>query len=1122
MSTKISAATIRTWCSQLEQRLRQGEKVRAEAWLSEPGIDAESQLELIYAEYVCREELEEDVAAEEYFGRFPHLRIELEEQFLVHRALAGEARDRPTKGQRVGKYELLSELGRGARGAVFHAQPIGGGEPVALKLLLTGQYATPAEQKQFQHEAEVLRRLQHPSIIGIRDAGVADGRPYLAIDLMEGSTLASKLADFSEPTRAAQLIATIAEAIDYAHRQGVIHRDLKPSNILLTTEGTPKVSDFGLARLLDNTSGNTRTGDLVGTISYMAPEQAAGSAHRAGPAADVYALGAILYHLLTGQPPFGCEAAAQSILQLLHDPPVRPRRLQRTIPQALETICLKCLEKDPLRRYSSAQSLADDLQRFLRGEAIAARTLSTWEQGIRWSRRRPALAALLGVIVVAIVAVTLGSLYYNARLASLLSRAKELQQETSNANKRLQVSLDEAEELRAEARLQKEMVERQLEDTRRAFYALQLTQLPSITSREPVRAREILADEKFCPLDLRDFTWRYFHAVASLQEREIRPHRGVVEAVAYLSDERVASGGEDGTLAIWNPHQKSPPTPPLSMQAHSEAITDLQIDAEGRIITVSRDRQLKRFDAVDLSLLASVELPAAIHSLSLIGNSTLAACGCDDGTIQIVDLSTMEIKSKLAGHEGAVFSTEVTADGLTLYSGGADHQLRRWNLAKELETATWTGHTASIKSITCTSDHSGLVTTSDNGEVLLWNLEKGIARPLRGHLMSVQASASCAKTGRLITGGEDSYLKVWDIATGNEVTNVMRAFVRTVAISPDGREVAAGGRDGRILILELPEYPPPASFTPIPHIASMTAAGSDQLIAAGDDGRVYVFQRTSGKLLDTIEVPATNQGPTRALGVEAKSPHAISVSSDQKLLAIGAGEGTVVLWDLQARRERRRLQKHTENVTAVAFHPTLPILVSAGLDHAIIVWDLTTMEPIDQLTGHSAGILAAQFSSDGVLLATAGEDSTIKLWRFPSRTLEATLTGHKLWVLSLAFSPDNRQLASGSRDRSVMLWDIEQRRATQRLSGFTNWVHSVGYTADGKTLAAGSGHYSIDSPGEVRLYDPQAGYLRTTLEKVRSPILFGPDDQSLYVAVEQGIAELRATPAGSLNSMNAP
>ena len=298
-----------------------------------------------------------------------------------------------------GDYEIVREIARGGMGVVFQARQVTLNRPVALKMILAGQLADETEVRRFYTEAEAAANLDHPGIVPIYEVGQHEGQHYFSMGFIEGQSLSQRLAGGPLPAReAADLVRRVSEAIDYAHRHGVIHRDLKPANILLDRDGNPRVTDFGLAKKLKSDSGLTGSGQIMGTPSYMPPEQAGGGRGEVGPAADVYALGATLYCLLTGRPPFQSATVMDTVLMVLGEEPVPPRRLNASIPRDLETIALKCLEKDPARRYPSAGALADDLRRFLDGEPIVARPVTRFERAVKWARRKPQIAALIALV----------------------------------------------------------------------------------------------------------------------------------------------------------------------------------------------------------------------------------------------------------------------------------------------------------------------------------------------------------------------------------------------------------------------------------------------------------------------------------------------------------------------------------------------------------------------------------------------------------------------------------------------------------------------------------------------------------------------------------------------------
>jgi serine/threonine protein kinase len=308
-------------------------------------------------------------------------------------------------------YTVEGELGRGGMGVVYLARQALLGRPCALKMILLGAYAGREAAARFLAEAQAVAKLQHPNVVQIYHVGEADDLPFLEMEYLAGGSLDRALGDGTPwpACCAARLIEPLARAAAEAHQRGIVHRDLKPANILLAADGTPKVADFGLARMLDSESGLTQTEAVLGSPSYMAPEQAEGRAREAGPAADVYALGAILYQLLTGRPPFKAATVQETLEQVKRADPVAPSRLEPGLPRDIETICLACLHKDPARRYPSAQALGDDLRRFIGGQPINARRTSLLERTWLWSRRNPSLAWAIGSAAMAVVAVAVSS-----------------------------------------------------------------------------------------------------------------------------------------------------------------------------------------------------------------------------------------------------------------------------------------------------------------------------------------------------------------------------------------------------------------------------------------------------------------------------------------------------------------------------------------------------------------------------------------------------------------------------------------------------------------------------------------------------------------------------------------
>ena len=469
--------------------------------------------------------------------------------------------------ERVGDYELLEQIGRGGMGVVFRARDTRLHRLVALKLILTGKLASDMEVKRFQTEAEAAAQLEHPNITPIYEVGESEGRHFFAMKLMEGGSLAERMTndDFQTSKNAmpgirhsSLVIAKIARAIHYAHQRGILHRDLKPGNILLDASGEPAVTDFGLARRIEGDSELTLSGAVLGSPCYMAPEQAAGHSHEVTIAADIYSLGAIFYELLCGQPPFSGGTALETMRRVIEDEPLLPsRRMQKAecrrqkhekkelSPSAfsdLETICLKCLAKEPARRYASAAALADDLERWLRGEPILARPVSATERVWKWVKRRPASAALIAVCAVALVGFLILQHANEVRLTHErdLARVQERRATTNEVLARLEAQRAETNALTARLNLYAADIYTagQLVEDGQVGPALTL-----LKNHEPLAGLS----------DLRGFEWRWLRQRCEGDfSKVLTNHTFAVETLAISPDGRTLASGDDRRIILWD------------------------------------------------------------------------------------------------------------------------------------------------------------------------------------------------------------------------------------------------------------------------------------------------------------------------------------------------------------------------------------------------------------------------------------------------------------------------------------------------------------------------------------------------------------------------------------------
>jgi serine/threonine-protein kinase len=401
-------------------------------------------------------------------------------------------------------YEIIGELGRGGMGVVYKARQIALDRVVALKMVLAGANADSGNLARFQTEAQAVAALQHPNVVQIHEVGTVDGLPYFSLEFIDGGSLTEKISSEPQPPRfAAEVVELLARAMQAAHDRGIVHRDLKPANVLLARDGTPKVTDFGLAKRLEADSGQTRSGQVLGTPSYMAPEQATGDADKVGPSADVYALGAILYAILTGRPPF----AGTSMLDTLHmvktREPAAPSQLAASVPRDLETIALKCLQKDPGRRYASAAALADDLRRYLDGRPILARPVSAIERAWRWARRNPWVAGFWTTAAAALVTIAVVSTVLKGQADENAREANKARDEANTATNAAIVSRDQAMAARQDAEKARELTAGQRNESFEAIRLVllriddQLRATPALAAmRERVIAEAMVALER--------------------------------------------------------------------------------------------------------------------------------------------------------------------------------------------------------------------------------------------------------------------------------------------------------------------------------------------------------------------------------------------------------------------------------------------------------------------------------------------------------------------------------------------------------------------------------------------------------------------------------------------------
>jgi WD40 repeat protein/tRNA A-37 threonylcarbamoyl transferase component Bud32 len=988
-------------------------------------------------------------------------------------------------------YDLLGVLGRGAMGVVYKARHQRLNRIVALKMILAGGHAGEAELARFRTEAETVARLRHPGVVQIYDVGEHAGLPYLALEYCDGGSLADRLGGTPlPPTQAAALVEHLARAIDAAHRQHVIHRDLKPANVLLaggadspTGRLTPKVTDFGLAKKLDEGSSQTQTGTILGTPSYMAPEQAGGKPKAVGPAADVYALGAILYECLTGRPPFRAATTMDTLIQVLYDEPVPPTQLQPKTPQDLETICLKCLHKEPAKRYATAADLAEDLRRFQADEPIAARPVGSVERVSKWARRRPAVAALLAVSVVALLALLSGGTAFTLRLQEQIRQTEQARDDLAHQVEATDKARQAAEDKEQEARFNQYVAQMNL--VQRDYEANNIARVRELLDVQVPRAPGAI--------DYRNFEWYYWQRMSHRELLTLRGHTGPVSGVAFSPDgKRLASASRDEsgdeTVKVCDAQTGQEL---LSLKGHTDRIFSVAYSPDGRrLASAGGDHSVRVWDAINgQELLSLKKHTGQVYCVVFSPDSRrLASAGADD-TVRVWDAIGGHELLSFQGRSFAVQGLAFSPDGARLASAGHGDKVRLWDAGTGQELITLQGHTNVVMGVAFSPDGRRLAAADQDSAVRVWDAISGQQLlSLQGHTGSVYGVAYSPDGRRLASASRDSTVRVWDAISGRELLCLQghTGLVSGVVFSPDSRRLAsAGDEDQTVRVWDAisgQELLALRGHTNQVYGVAFSPDGQ-RLASAGHDQTVRVWDAASGQALLSLK------GHTQWV-------HGVAYSADGRRLASGSFDQTVRIWDAATGQQLLCLQGHTSAVMGVAFSPDGRRLASAGQDSRVRVWDTVSGQELLSFDG----VWCVAFSPDGRRLASANNDETVRVWDAVSDQELLALQGHTSRVYGVAFSPDGRRLASGSFDQTVRIWDAATGQQLLCLQGHTSAVMGVAFSPDGRRLASAGADQTVrvwDAASGQELLSLKGRAFRLGAVAVSQGVAFSPDGQRL-------------------------
>jgi WD40 repeat protein/serine/threonine protein kinase len=1097
---------------------RAGERLTAEAYLEAfPGLTAEGALDVIRGEFLLRQERGENPELREYEQRFPAHAEPLRQLVHLHGTLAAAVLQDPAgastlKGRKhaaalpppgparlpaVPGYVLLCELGRGGMGVVYKAWQPKLDRLVALKMIRTGHFASTAEVERFRSEALAVARLQHPNLVHVYDIGEHDGLPFCSLEYVDGGSLDERLAGTPQPPAlAAQLVRTLAEAIHYAHEQGIVHRDLKPANILLRRKSEirnpksetnpksespnrdassgfgfvsdfgfrisdfePKVTDFGLAKLLGQESGHTRTGDVLGTPNYMAPEQAVGRSQDVGPATDIYSLGAILYELLTGRPPFFGETALDTLEQLRDLEPVPPSQLQPKVPRDLDTVCLKCLQKEPAKRYVTALALAEDLGRFLDGEPVRARPTGAWERTWKWARRRPAVATLLALVV----AVTLTGLglvswkWYEAEQA--WARAADSARDERAARGQANTRREDAERERHRAQvlsasLTLEQGIQRCEDGQIGpgllWMARALKQTPEGADDLVYAIRANLA------------AWRGHFWPA----RKGAYQATAVTAVAFSPDGQTVLTGNWGNAAgkrapahvrLWDraAWERGDFTPKVEVR-HDLAVTGAAFHPDGKTFaTASLDGTARLWEtATGKPVGAVMRGGSPLFALAFSPDGrTLATAGllagptpnsARGGEVRLWNAATGEktdaktllspglfVRSLAWGPDGrslAVGGYLPSSAGLSLgaFPPTAGERGAVGGAAVVCDLAGGKGgspllHADDVRAVAFHPDGKRLLTACRDGVVRFWDVRTGARLPMQlRHPHPVNALALSRDGGVLVAGTGDQVgrrrgpgeVRVWDVATGQplvqplEIALTMNSnMVNAVALSADGGHIAAASENGHGWLWTVARASQPLAMIP-----------SDREPAA------LAFSRDGRSLL--LNYPPTPEGEPAQPG-EVRLFRTANFRKDEGGRMKDESESSLI--------QPSSFRLHPSEAVQAVFRPdgrrVLTYPLAPGRPHRLQLWDAASGKLLPLPVALAENVRSAAFSPDGRYLLTGGADGKVRIWDSTTYTAAAPPLDHGAAVTDLGFSPDGRTLFTAGDAPGVRLWSLADGRA---------------------------------------------------------------------------------------------
>lgn len=1018
---------------------------------------------------------------------------------------------------RLGDYELQEQIAHGGMGVVYRAYQVSLDRTVAVKLLLLGRYSSPDSIRRFHREAQSAAALRHPHIVAVFEVGECDGQPFLAMEYVEGCSLAELLRQGPlPPQRAVRYARTVAEAIAYAHSKGVLHRDVKPSNVLLDVFDQIRLTDFGLAKKLDGSGDLTLTGEMLGSPNYLSPEQTEGRHGEIGPPSDIYGIGALFYELLTGRPPFLAASLPETLLRIRDSEPLPPSSLNPAIPRDLDTIALRCLEKTPERRYASAEALAGDLHRFLRHEPILARPVSTLERTLKWIRRNRATAALLATAAISLVALAVGSLAFGFHV----QRARA---ETEAANRRLARDLfvrewSDAEHLLEDGRTVPALTwfaRTVRSDPSNTVAASRLLSLLgdvtlSIPFSEPlihsnaVLGADFSKDGKYLVTSSADdrvrvWDWR------SRSDPVVLPRLFRSPAATWETESGRVLVADHGGVSLWTPEGT------LEREVPGAHLGNLQWKMtrdRSRAMLVSSGEPPQLWDPRQLRRIESPAL--AERSLRMVG---------------------------FGGHGRYLFRSKVESTPPRWKLGLYD--LRTGNNAWEAEPGE-VARSSYVYSAEFNDDESLVACCRWGGQTLVYRIpriDEGSATPVEGgepvfqwnfgEVTRVEAFRFLDEDQRLLVATSEGSVQQFDLTTGQTLPDRIEhsGKVNSAVVSPDGATLATASVDGWVRFWDLRVRRPEPWRIQCSNVVWDVAFSPDArwLAVAGHLGAAIYDARTGvrhhelpmGGLVSRVAfspdsqrlATSTEPGSLRVWDVATGAPvtdalksagriHDLWYSPDGRWLVVGAPLDQVRLLDSETGRTVAESPEAGAALVTSVMTPDQRRLISGTVHGDVHFWSLPDMKPLAPSGRHRSVVWATRLSHDGRWLATASGDQTVLIWDTETGRVIREFRCEKA-AYGAVFSPDGRRILIGSADRTARIREIESGRQVSETMRHPGGVWHVQFSPDGLQVATG------DDAGYARLWDTATGlplghWLRSSATLKR--IAFSPDGRQLATA----------------------